>query len=414
MSLIDIAVVGHLDNSLFLAAIALGGTVFNMVYWLLSFLRTGTSGLTSQAFGAARLDLCRASLIRAVAMAAIMATVILLSAPWICSGMMTFMDADDAVRPFARLYFMTALAGAPAVLGMYALSGWFTGMQDSKPILYMSLTSNSLNIVLNLFFVFVMKWSIQGVAAATAIGQWAGFLYGMILCRQFLKKHSVPRLSVRHAFNKVYGPVTRLFSINFDIFLRTLCLVAVTVWFTRAGSGMGTDTLGANAVLMQLFMLFSFFIDGFAFAGEALAGKFLGAGDLTALKRVIRNLMGIGLVLAIACSAVYMLCGSLFISMLTDIRSVQLIAFDYLPWIVAVPVCGFMAFIWDGIYIGMTLTRRMVMTMGMAMAVFFAVYFALSPSLSNHGLWIAFLSYLLCRGIIQTAIFPRRFPRHKK
>ena len=411
MSLIDTAVVGHLGSAEYIAGIALGGAVFNMIYWLLNFMRTGTSGLTGQAVGRGDTAMAVVLLRRMSMMAAVAGVLIIVFGNALCDGVMLFMDAGDGAQAPAREYFSTAVWGAPAMLGSYVLSGWFVGEQDTRPILWMALGSNILNAVLSPLLAFGAGMSIAGIALATAISQWMSLLIGAAMLRAFMHKNSL-HLNVRPDGKSQPIPWSKLFHINTDIFLRTVCLVAVTLWFTRAGARISTVVLAANAVLMQMFMLFSFFVDGFAFAGEALAAKCFGGKCREGLMALVRRLMLWGTAVAAACSVIYFLLGQGMIDLLTDSTAVRDAAADMRLWIVAVPLCGFMAFTWDGVFIGMTLTRQMLLSMAIAMAVFFGVYFLAAPAMSVHGLWLAFVLYLAARGAAQHLLFRRYMARH--
>ena len=202
------------------------------------------------------------------------------------------------------------------------------------------------------------------------------------------------------------------FKLNRDIFLRTLCLVAVTVFFTSQGAREGEVVLAVNTLLMQLFTLFSYVMDGFAYAAEALTGRYVGAQNGNGLRRLVRVLFTWGAGLAIAFTLVYALGGESFLALLTNEPSVLVASRAYFGWAVAIPVAGVAAFLWDGIFVGATLSREMLRSMWIASASFFLVYFTLHPLLGNHALWIAFLSYLALRGIVQTGIFffSSRFP----
>lgn len=398
LSLADVAIVGHIGSAVYIGAIAVGGALFNMVYWLFGFLRMGTSGLTAQACGAGDDGMALRTLARSLAIALTAGIVIVACAGWVASIFIPLMDADDACSAPAQLYVVTAAFGAPAVLGTYTLSGWFLGMQSSKPIMWMALIANSANIVLSLVFVFVCHWSIQGVAAGTAIAQWISLIIGLLLLRRRLAP------MVKTGWRRglwAWRAVKRLFSVNADIFLRTLCLVTVTLWFTHAGAVNGVDILAANALLMQLFMLFSFFMDGFAFAGEAMAGRFYGAGDHNSLRITVKALLRIGVAISVVFTILYFFAGEAILGLLTNDLHVLATAGDYRLWAVTVPLAGFMAFVYDGIFIGMTLTRRMLASMAAATAVFFAVWWFLRPAMGNHALWLAFIAYLATRGAVQ-------------
>ncbi|MBO5053007.1 MAG: MATE family efflux transporter [Muribaculaceae bacterium] len=403
MSMVDTAVVGHLGDTVYLAAIAVGGSIFNMLYWVLNFLRTGTSGLTAQARGRGDTSAVATLLLQAMFIALAASVLLLTLQTLVCRGMILFLSPEPETAVCADIYFSAAIWGAPAVLGTYALSGWFIGNQDTRPILLMAVISNLVNIALNLTMVYVLGMGVTGVGFATAVSQWIGLVIGLIYMVGLNR-----RLSLKYYPRDIFKPharIGRFFKLNFDIFLRTLCLVAVTLWFTRSGAVLGDTTLAANAVLMQLFMLFSFFMDGFAYAGEALSGLYYGAGNKRLLYSTIKALLTWGVILSIVGSALYFIFGEAIFTILTDRADVIATALDYRLWIVAVPLCGFMAFIWDGVFIGLTLTRYMLLSMAIATAIYFGVYFIATPTMGNHGLWLAFTAYLATRGLAQHLIY---------
>lgn len=394
--MVDLAIVGRLGSATYIGAIAVGSSIFNMVYWLLNFLRGGTSGLTAQAVGAGNDSERDDIFYRGIIIGAVLGTLALLASPLIASIFIPFMEADISTSALAEQYFNWVIWGAPAYLASSAISGWLLGNQNSVATLNIAILTNVANIVLSIFFVFILKMKIEGVALGTASSQWLGCCYGLWIIQ---RKYS-PRFSrLKTVFAR--PEILRFFKLNADIFLRTLCLVAVTLWFTRTGARMGEDILAANALLMQLFMLFSFFMDGIAYAGEAIAGKEFGAGRLKALRILEIDLMKWGIVLATLGMIVYFFAGELILGLLTQEEGVKLTAQDYLPWAITIPLFGFMAFIYDGIYIGLALTRRLLLSMLFAIAVFFIVYFIFSPIWHNHALWLAFSLYLLTRGIAQ-------------
>ena len=363
---------------------------------MLNFLRAGTSGLTAQAVGAKETVTRDEVYYRGLFIGVALGLLTLLLSPLLAVVFLPFMDGDAQTTALAERYFLTVIWGAPAYLATYAITGWLLGNQNSVATLKIAIFTNITNILLSLFFVFVIKMKIEGVALGTAISQWLGFLYGLLIIR---RRYS-PRLkSVGNLFTKT--KLKAFFSLNLDIFLRTACLVAVTLWFTRTGAKMGTDILAANALLMQLFLLFSFFMDGFAYAGEAIAGKEWGAGNMGKVRILEKDLMKWGLSLAILGLLVYFFCGEFILGLLTKEEGVKAVAADYLPWAITIPLFGFMAFIYDGIFIGMTLTRKMLLSMACAMAVFFLTYFLLRTPMGNHALWLAFSLYLLTRGLAQ-------------
>lgn len=394
LGLVDVAITGHFGAAAYIGAIALGGTMFNMLYWLFGFLRMGTAGLTAQAFGASDRHAQSAALWRALALAGAFSLVLIALSRPVGGLVLQFLDADDAVEPLARAYFNIGIFGAPAVLGTYVLTGWYLGMQNTRIPMWVALLTDVANIAVSLVLVYVFEMRIEGVAFGTISAQWLGFVVSLIVLWRKFHPHHISRAELLEM-----PALKKLFSINADIFLRTLCLVAVTVWFTHAGASISVEVLAANALLMQLFMLFSFFSDGFAFAAEALVGHACGAGDMAGVRHTVRRLMGWGISVAAIFTIFFFAGGRWAMGVLSDSPSVVATAHTYLPWIVAVPLCGIGAFVLDGVFIGLTRTRSMMWSVAVSMVVFFGVYFAAEPSLLNHGLWLAFISYLLVRGI---------------
>lgn len=404
LGLVDTAITGHLGSAAYIGAIAVGAGMFSLAYWPMNFLRMGTSGLASQAYGASRGDArrndeCFRVLYRALVLGLALALAIVLFSPLISRGILLFMDADAATAEYAGRYFGIVVMGAPAVLCTYALAGWFLGMQDSRAPMWMSLAINVSNIALSLALVYGAGMKIEGVAVGTLASQWIGLAVGIGIG---VRKYGIG-LPDDWASLRDERQLGRFFSVNTDIFLRTLCLAAVTLWFTRSGSRQGGDVLAANALLMQLFMLFSYFMDGFAFAGEAMAGKYYGMGDGAKLRITVGGVFAWAFGVACIFTLIYLFFGSDIMEILTDERRVVAIAMDYLPWALAIPVAGTAAFAWDGIFIGITFTRQMLASMAIAVAVYFGCYAAFEPRMGNHGLWLAFICYLGVRGAVQTA-----------
>lgn len=403
LGLVDVAVTGHIGDAVYIGAIALGGTVFNILYWLFNFLRMGTSGPTAQAFGASDNKASSAMLWRSLSVALAVGLLLVVCGRPLGRMILGFMDADDSTFSLACRYFDICIFGAPAVLAVYTLTGWFIGMQNSRAPMWIAISTNLVNIAISITLVFGFGLKIEGVAAGTTVAQWFGAVAAIIIV---LRKYRPLKPVAHEIFQK--DKLTAFFRINTDIFLRTACLVAVTLWFTHAGAEQGVDILAANALLLQLFMLFSFFMDGFAFAGEALAGKYHGQGNYPALLSLISSLMKTGLIFAIGFAILYTLLGTEFMKLLAEDKTLVEVARRYLPWAAAVPVCGFMAFLWDGIFIGLTRTRAMLYSMALAMLIFFALYFTLRNTLANDALWLAFCAYLAIRGLSEQFFFKHR------
>ena len=405
LGLIDVAIVGHLGSAAYIGAIAVGGMLFNIIYWLFGFLRMGTSGMTSQAFGQRDLKEVTRVLLRAVGVGLFIALCLLLLQYPIRKIAFLLIDATPEVRELATVYFNICVWGAPAVLGLYGFAGWFIGMQNSRFPMFIAITQNVVNIVASLSFVYLLDMKIEGVALGTLIAQYAGlFMASLVWLRYY------GRLKIAFRWQEIIGKTAmkRFFQVNSDIFFRTLCLVAVTTFFTSTGARQGDVVLAVNTLLMQLFTLFSYIMDGFAYAGEAMAGRYIGARNNTGLQRMIRLLFRWGWGLSLSFTILYMIGGQGFLGLLTNDTTVINAAGSYYYWVLAIPLAGFAAFLWDGILIGATATRLMLYSMLVASGMFFLIYYIFYASMGNHALWMAFLVYLSLRGLMQWALWHRR------
>ncbi len=399
LGIVDMAIVGHLGDKSYIGAIAIGSMMFNIIYWNFGFLRMGTSGFTAQAYGQRDFDEIIRILVRSVAVGLFIALALLVLQYPLAYTVLYFLDAGKEVEHYASIYFYIGIWGAPAVLGLYGFKGWFIGMQNSRFPMYIAIVVNCVNIVCSLFFVYVLHTKVEGVALGTVIAQYSGLFMAVILWMTYygrFRKYIQVRESLR------LDRMKRFFVVNRDIFFRTICLVAVTSFFTSTGAGMGDTILASNTLLMQLFTIFAYIMDGFAFAGEALTGRYIGARNPVLLKRSVLLIFYWGGGLAVFFTLLYSLWGDLFLQLLTNNEEVLAQSATYFYWVLAIPVTGFAAFIWDGIFIGATASKEMSRAMFIATSSFFIAYFLLSPQWGNHALWMAFLLYLSLRGIMMT------------
>lgn len=412
LGLADVAIVGHLGAAKYIGAIAVGSMLFNIIYWIFGFLRMGTTGMTSQAFGQRDLPETMRLLVRSLGIGILTATTLLILQTPIRQLALSVIRPSREVAQLATLYFHICIWGAPAMLGLYSLTGWYIGMQNSRIPMLIAITQNIVNILVSLCLVFIGGMKVEGVAIGTLVAQYAGLTMGGILWIRYygkLKKHlslCTDRLLWAQA------AMRRFFQVNRDIFLRTLCLVAVTLFFTTAGASQGETILAVNTLLMQLFTLFSYVMDGFAYAGEAMSGRYIGARNLPAFQSVIKRLFMWGAAVTSIFTLIYMLGGNTFLAMLTNDKSVIQTTDVYFYWAIAIPITGVAAFIWDGIFIGATATREMLLSMATAAVCFFIIYYGLHAQWGNHALWLAFLSYLGIRGAVQTCLLPRIIRRY--
>lgn len=407
LGMVDLAIVGRLGNDALIGGIAVGGTIFNFLYWNFSFLRMGTSGFTAQAYGARNFDEAARVLVRALSVAVAVALVIWALQLLVVRLAMGVMEGSEAVEQAASRYFLVRVWAAPATLSLYAFTGWFTGMQNSRTPMWISIGINVVNIGCSLAAVRLFGMGIEGVAFGTVIAQWSGVALALLIIRRYYGRF-FRRDTFRRSGVLSWPVMRRFFKVNSDIFLRTLCLVAVFTYFTIASTRMGDTLLAVNTLMLELFTLFSYMMDGFAYAGEALAGRYCGAGNTPMLHRAVRGLLRWGVVVMLFFTLLYAVAGEQILRIFTSSEAILDAARDYAVWAVLVPVCSFLAFILDGIVVGITATWIMRNAMFCATIVFFAVYAVLMPLLGNAGLWIAFLAYLLMRGVVQLALSKRR------
>lgn len=399
LGLVDVTIVGHLGAAAYIGAIAVGGLLFNILYWNFGFLRMGTSGLTSQAYGRKDREAEVRVLVQAVCVG-FFSSLAILSLQYPVERLAFYLlDTSREVEQYAVTYFRVCIWGAPAVLMMYGFKGWFIGMQNSRFPMYIAIAVNIINIVCSLCFVFVLNLKVEGVALGTVVAEWSGLLMALGL---WLKRYGYLRSRIALRDSLHLAAMRRFFSVNRDIFLRTLCLISVTTFFTSTGARQGDIILAVNTLLMQLFTLFSYIMDGFAYAAEALAGRYIGACNLKKLRHAVRNLFGWGVALALFFTLLYGVGGRQFLRILTDDPEVVQMAGHYFYWVLAIPLMGFGAFLWDGILIGATATRQMLWAILVASGAFFGIFYGYSGSTDNHVLWLAFLVYLFLRGAMMT------------
>ena len=399
LGLVDTAIVGHMGSAAYIGAVAVGSMIFNLVYWLFGFLRMGTSGMTAQACGRRDFNEITRLLVRSGWVSLTIALLIVVLQWPIREGMLWFIGPTDDVRPLAATYFDIVVWGAPAMLSLYSLSGWFIGMQNTRIPMLVSIMQNVVNILASLTFVYGLGMKVEGVALGTVVAQYAGCMMALWCLWRYYRKV----LGLRgQSFHR--SSLTAYFSSNRDIFLRTLCLVAVNLYFTSAGARQGATILAVNTLLMQLYLLFSYILDGFAYAGEALGGKYWGAKEMDTYKDIVRRLFGWGALMTILFTAIYVIGGTPFLSILTDEPQVVEASKAYVWWAYLIPAAGVAAFIWDGLFIGTTQTRGMLVSSAVAALVFFVTATVTMNIMGNHGLWLSMILYLLTRGIIQTLI----------
>ena len=410
LGLLDLAIAGHIGATAMIGAVAVGATMFNLTYWNFGFLRMGTSGMTAQAFGRNdRMD-CASLFVRSSIVAtAIGMAIVVLQVP-LRELLLRAIEPSSNVRVLVVRYFGICVWGAPALLATMSISGWFVGMQNSVYQMIVSISVNVTNIIASLLLVFVFDAGFVGIAVGTLIAQWVGALLAFALAVRLARRHGLPQFRVSR---DSFVGMGRFFKINTHIFLRSLCMMAVMLFFTSAGARSGDTVLAVNALIMQLFVVYSYFMDGIAYAGEALCGRYYGEGNRGMLRASVRGLFVWGAVVMCLFSAVYALGGGALTRLLTTDATVVAAFSDYRMWAGAIPIAGMAAFVWDGVFIGLTATRQMLVSLAFSSAMFFAAYFGIVACVStdigsaNNVLWLAFVVYLASRGIAQTVLYRR-------
>ncbi len=402
MGIASTAIAGHWDSentAATIGALAIGVSIFNFIYWNCGFVRMGTSGLTAQAFGAKNWAECTRMLVRALSVALAMGLLVLLLQVPLGELSLWMMNGNETVER----YYYARIWAVPAGILLFALNGWYTGMQNAVIPMVIAVIVNIVHILCSLWFVFGYDLGIVGIAYASVVGQLTGVALSLGALVLFYR-----RLLTRIDWGKVFDwePMKHFFLINRDIMLRTLCIVAVYTFFTAISARMEEGLLAVNTLLLQLFTLYSYMNDGFAYAAEALTGRFIGARDEASLRRCLSRCLGWGMLIAVIFVGVYVgwwreLLGMFVAKDSADAGEIIALAGRYIGWIIAIPLAATMPFIMDGIMVGATETRVMRNSMFWSTVVYFAIFFSLEPLIGNNALWMAFTLYMFLRGVLQ-------------
>jgi len=397
LGMVDLGLMGHLESGIYIGAIALGSMIFNFLFWGFGFLRMGTSGFTAQAFGRRDLRESMLVLIRSVVIALGGGILFIFLQEPIARLAFSLIGGSPEVEQLAREYFYIRIYASPATLTIFALTGWFIGMQNARNPMILSISINVLNILFSLALIHLFSMKSNGIALANVLSQSTGIVLGLLLLRGYLRKLK-KFFSLSDAMN--WKAIKPFVAVNRDIFIRTLCLIFVLSFFTTQSANTSDTVLAVNTLLFQFFYFFSYFIDGYAYAAEALTGRYIGARNPSQLKKAIRLLFIWGISITVVFTVIYGFGGEFFLRLLTDNASLITESQPYLFWIVLVPVITFSAFLWDGIYIGATASVPMRNSMVViTLLIFLPAYYLLREPMGNNGLWLAMMIWLAARGI---------------
>ena len=416
VGMVDIAVAGHLDTSaaVMIGGIAIGTMLFDLLYWNFGFLRVGTGGLAAQAYGRGDRKECAKIFIRAVGIA-LACAVVLIAIQWVfVKAAFLVVDCTPEVRELAERYFFIRIWAAPATLSLMVFKGWFIGMQDSVSPMIVDLVVNGMNVLMSIVLALgftVGGWHYEGmgfsgIAAGTVCAQYSGLLTAVAIVVFKYVGTTLSHLRGSDLFSVFKGSETRRFFVmNADLFVRSLCFIAIYIGFTVISARYGDVLLAVSSIMMKLLMIFSYFTDGFAYAGEALTGRYIGARDGQMVRQTVRWTFVWSMGIALIFMGIYHFAGVPMLKMMTSDMTVVAAAEGYLPWLLLMPVMGCAAFTWDGIFIGATAAKAIRNSMLWAVVGFFAVWAvglafpSMSARASMHVLMGAYFAHLLARTV---------------
>lgn len=406
LGVVDTALVGHLDQVYYLGALAVGSTIFNFIFWGFGFLRMGTTGLTAQEYGARDRSKMILILARVQLIGLVMGILLILFQTPIILFSLWVIESSAEVAEYTRVYYDIRIYMAPAILALYGLQGWFLGMQNAKYPMIITIVHNLLNIVLNVFFIEVLNMHVDGVAYGTVISTYLALALGIWL---FFKRY---RRYVSHYVHTELintAELKKYFSVNRDIFIRTICLIFTFSFFTAMSAKQGDLVLAANTILLQLWMVASYGIDGFAYAAESLIGRFKGSGNREKLKQAVNYNLFWGMALGLAGTLAYLFFSDPILSIFTNNEEVIELAKVVLFWTVLAPLISSFCYILDGVFIGATETGPMRNTMLVAtFVIFLPAYYIGTVLFSIHGLWLAMVLFMIARGVALGFYLPKR------
>ncbi len=396
LGMVDTGVVGHLESSTYLGAVAIGSMIFTFIYIGMNFLRMGTTGIAAQSYGADDNDGLRVALGQALIVSlAIALALIVLQVP-ISRIALVLLGGDAETQQHAATYFFIRVWSAPGTLANYVLIGWFLGLQNARVPLLIFLTINITNIVLDLLFVLVLGMKVDGVALASVIAEYAGLAVGLSFVLSALRKRA-GHWPIEQ-FSKL-GAYKAFFSVNANLFVRTMALMFALAFVTAQGARLGPAILAANAVLMNFQNLTALGLDGIAHAAEAMVGKAVGQKDSDALRHTVNLTLRWSVIFAAAFTLAYIITGPLIVRTLTDLPDIRETAMVYLPWLIVSPLISVWSFLYDGVFVGMTRAREMRNIMLVSTFLVFIPLWYATRAFENHGLWFAFMAFLAARGI---------------
>lgn len=404
VGLADTWTIGQLGDAALIGAIAVGSIIFDILFTTMNFLRSGTTGLVAQAYGAGRKREEAAILFRALILAVGIGLVAILLQTPLLEASLWFIGGTERVQEAVIVYFSVRVLAAPLTLSNYSVLGYFLGRGEAMTGLALQTVLNLTNIALNILFVLVFDWGVAGVAFASVLGELVALLFGLLLIWLRLRKSPWPtRAEVLDRIELI-----RMMGVNRDIMIRSFALLFAFATFTRLSAQQGEVMLAANAILEKYFLLAGYFLDGLATAAEQLAGRAVGSKRRKPFARAVRLCAIWSALLSGLATLFFLVAGGPILDFMTPAENVRALGREFLIFAALTPIVGAGAFLMDGVYIGATWSRDMRNMMLASLALFLAAAYTLTPAFGNTGLWISFLLFLGIRGITLGLILPRR------
>lgn len=400
VSLVDIALMGRMPSVDYIVAIGLATTVFNLVYFAFGFLRMGTTGLVSQAYGRNEPRNMSILFVRGMIFSMSISFLLICFQRQIIDLAIHFFNVDAITEGLIKDYFRIRIWAAPATISLFVIIGWLLGVQNSKLTLFLAIIINLSNALISYFLVWQLNLDVSGVAYGTLVSQHLGLFTGIIILR---RKYQFSITKCLFLESIKGGGWKEFLGINKDIFIRTLCLLFTISFFKIQSVNYGEKIGAVNLLLLEFVMLSAYGIDGLAFSAESLSGKYFGSGNLNLLKMSIRISLKYGITLGFIIAGIFYWFGRNILELLTDKQDIIELAIIYLPWLILAPIVNALAFIWDGIYIGCTATNAMKWTLLIStLFVFLPSFFLLKQIFGNHGIWLSMTLFMISRGVFLT------------
>jgi len=415
LGMVDVYLMGHLESIHYLGGVALGSALFNLLYWAFAFLRMSISGLAAQSYGRVDNEEMAIVMQRGALIAAAGSLLLITFQMPLADLGLSILEGSPEVKDQARRYFAIRIWDAPASIMLFVFYGWYLGMQNSVYPMVIALTVNIVNIILSFVLVRLFGMDVDGVALGSVLAQYVGLILALIL---FFKKYRWIIPYFTRKLSILLTNMSNFLSVSTNIFIRTLFVILVFTFFTSKSAGIGDITLAANSVLLQYMLLFSYFLDGYGYAAEALIGKLFGARNRLKLSYSVHMLLRWGLGFAIVFSAAYLILGETLLSLFTRQTEIIETGKQYLLWVVMMPLVSFLTYIFDGVFIGIGGSVQMRRSVVIAAVFFFFLpFYILFPYLGNHAMWLSMFLFMVVRSLYLTISYPRiikrEFPHHR-